>query len=67
MDKITMSSLMEKMTASDDDKPLRFDAQQAEMMIGVLVDRLLTGPMAGLGYKVSLTPDDAGWTIRIDR
>lgn len=67
MDKITMSSLLEKMTASDEDKPLRFDAQQAEMMIGVLVDRLLTGPMAGLGYKVSLTPDDAGWTIRIDR
>lgn len=67
MDKITMSSLMEKMTASDDDKPLRFDARQAEMMIKVLVDRLLTGPMAGLGYKVNLTADDAGWTIRVDR
>lgn len=67
MDKITMSSLLEKMTASDEDKPLRFNEQQAEMMIGVLVDRLLTGPMEGLGYKVSLTPDDAGWTIRVDR
>lgn len=67
MDKITMSSLLEKMTASDEDQPLRFNAQQAEMMIGVLVDRLLTGPMAGLGYKVKLTPDDAGWTIRVDR
>lgn len=61
-------TLFEAMTNQPDKPEPALDHWQANMLIQKIIPRFFTtGPMAALGLKVTIAPDDAGWTIRIDR
>lgn len=70
-DTAQMSSFLQKMRAGADNAKDDFvlDDAQVARVVEVLVPQIVTNMpgMSTAGLKCSVTKDDKGWTIRVDR
>jgi hypothetical protein len=64
-----MVSLFGKMTNTEENPPLTFDDSQARMIVEFLIPKLIMDMpmMKAHGFTCSVSEDERGWNVRIDR